>query len=198
MSTTEQHWDKKLKIHTDGRDESRADQYRYPYEPTPYCVLERLAQSGYITRSSRLVDYGCGKGRVGIFLAVQTGCSATGVEYDPRIFEQARQNLKSCARACDVALVCADAREYLPQNADCFYFFNPFSAEILASVLRNIKGEWYASPRPMHLFFYYPNDDYRRILAQDPQLVLAEEIDCRDLFDGHDRRECILVYRITE
>ena len=198
MSMNEQYWDKKLKIHTAGRDESRADQYRFPYEPTPYCVLERLAQSGYITRGSHLVDYGCGKGRVGIFLSAQTGCKATGVEYDDRIFAQAEQNLKSCARSCDVTLVCADARSYIPQDADCFYFFNPFSVEILGKVLQNIKEQWYGSPRPMHLFFYYPNDDCRRVLAQDPQLVLVEELDCRDLFDGHDRRECILVYRITQ
>ena len=38
-------WDKLLNIRTTGRDDSRADQYRYPYEPTPYSVLERLAVS---------------------------------------------------------------------------------------------------------------------------------------------------------
>lgn len=41
-------WDKLLKIRTTGRDDSKADQYRYPYEPTPYSVLERLANSGLI------------------------------------------------------------------------------------------------------------------------------------------------------
>ena len=198
LPMNEQYWDKKLKIHTSGRDESRADRFCYPYEPTPYCVLERLAQSGYITRNSNLVDYGCGKGRVGIFLSAQTGCKAVGVEYDERILEQAAHNLKCCGRTQNLTLVCADAREYQPEGADCFYFFNPFSAEILGSVLQNIKGQWYSAPRPMRLFFYYPNDDYRRLLAEDPLLVLAEEIDCRDLFGGSDRRECILVYQISE
>ena len=41
--TEEERWDRLLRIRTTGRDDSRADQYRYPYEPTPYCVLERLA-----------------------------------------------------------------------------------------------------------------------------------------------------------
>ena len=41
-------WDKLLHIRTTGRDDSHSDQYRYPYEPTPYSVLERLANSGYI------------------------------------------------------------------------------------------------------------------------------------------------------
>lgn len=47
---SETRWDKLLHIKTTGRDDSRADQYRYPYEPTPYAVLERLENSGYITK----------------------------------------------------------------------------------------------------------------------------------------------------
>ena len=43
MNQNETQWDKLLKIKTTGRDDSRSDQYRYPYEPTQYCVLERLA-----------------------------------------------------------------------------------------------------------------------------------------------------------
>ena len=42
----EQIWDNLLHIQTTGRDDTHADEYRYPYEPTPYTVLERLADSG--------------------------------------------------------------------------------------------------------------------------------------------------------
>ena len=49
MNQNETQWDKLLKIKTTGRDDSRSDQYRYPYEPTQYCVLERLANNGLIT-----------------------------------------------------------------------------------------------------------------------------------------------------
>ena len=34
----ESRWDKLLNIRTMGRDDTHADQYRYPYEPTPYSV----------------------------------------------------------------------------------------------------------------------------------------------------------------
>ena len=44
----EEQWDKLLHIHTTGRDDSKADQFRYPYEPTPYSVLQRLANEGLI------------------------------------------------------------------------------------------------------------------------------------------------------
>lgn len=61
--------DKILRIRTMGRDDSGADQYRYPYEPTPYSVLERLANTGLIQKRNTLLDYGCGKGRVDFFLS---------------------------------------------------------------------------------------------------------------------------------
>ena len=65
-------WDKLLQIKTVGRDEKKADEYHHPYEPTPYCVLERLADSGLIGKDDVVLDYGCGKGRVGFFLSQQT------------------------------------------------------------------------------------------------------------------------------
>ena len=61
MNQNETQWDKLLKIRTTGRDDSHADQYRYTYEPTPYCVLERLANSGMIGKQNTVLDYGTGK-----------------------------------------------------------------------------------------------------------------------------------------
>lgn len=49
---------------SEGRDDSHSDQYWYPYEPMPYEVLERLANSGYIGKKNTVVDYGCGKGQL--------------------------------------------------------------------------------------------------------------------------------------
>ena len=51
MIHKETQWDKLLRIHTSGRDDLLSDQYRYPYEPTPYSVLERLADSGLIRQT---------------------------------------------------------------------------------------------------------------------------------------------------
>ena len=48
MTDKELLWDKRLQIKTCGRDEVNADQYRYPYEPTPYSVLERLEDVGAV------------------------------------------------------------------------------------------------------------------------------------------------------
>ena len=70
-SDNESAWDKLLRIKTVGRDDTNSDEYRYPYEPTPYSVLERLASTGLIGKGDVVLDYGCGKGRVGFFLSYQ-------------------------------------------------------------------------------------------------------------------------------
>lgn len=60
--------DNLLSINTTGRDDAFADDESYPYEPTPYCVLERLADSGFVTKEDYLIDFGCGKGRTCFYL----------------------------------------------------------------------------------------------------------------------------------
>ena len=197
MDINENKWDKLLRIRTSGRDDSRSDQYRYPYEPTPYSVLERLAFSGYIGKKNTLVDYGCGKGRVDFFLSYQTRCRSVGIEYDERIFETAAENQKSAVSAGRVEFVLQNAETYaVPETADRFYFFNPFSVEILRSVLERIKESYYEQPREMMLFFYYPSDEYVSHLMTIDELTFLDEINCRDLFDGENSRERILVFQI--
>ena len=54
--TSEQEWEQVLQIKTAGRDDSRSDTEHHPYEPTDYCVLERLANSGHIRKKNTLID----------------------------------------------------------------------------------------------------------------------------------------------
>ena len=110
MSDTQ--YDKLLKIHTTGRDDSHSDTFRYPYEPTPYEVLERLARSGYLTKKNKLLDYGCGKGRVDFYLAFQVKCRCIGVEYDERIYDRAMQNKESGISGGRVELVRTAAEDF--------------------------------------------------------------------------------------
>ena len=57
MTDHENAWDQRLRINTTGRDDVNSDQYRFPYEPTPYCVLERLSDSGLIGKEDVVLDY---------------------------------------------------------------------------------------------------------------------------------------------
>ena len=193
----ETRWDKLLHIRTMGRDDSNADRYRYPYEPTPYSVLERLANAGYMRKGNTLLDYGCGKGRVDFFLSYQTRCASIGIEYDERIYEKAAENHTSAVSSGRVTFELANAEYYqVPESVDCAYFFNPFSVEILQKVIARILESYYVCPRSMQLFFYYPSDEYIAYLMTVDELSFVDEIDCRDLFPGDDPRERIVVFEI--
>lgn len=193
----ENKWDQLLRIKTSGRDDTRSDQYRYPYEPTPYCVLERLANAGYIRKQHTLVDYGCGKGRVDFFLSSQVRCKSIGIEYDDRIYKTALENQKTAAAAERTTFLLEHAELYqVPADADRFYFFNPFSVELLQSVMGRILESYYENPRQMMLFFYYPSDEYLSYLMTVEAITFLDEIDCRDLFDGEDARERIMIFEV--
>ena len=197
MEAKEQIWDKRLQISTMGRDDTKADQYHHPYEPTPYSVLERLADSGLIGSGDNLVDYGCGKGRVGFFLSHELRANAIGIEYDERMYESALANKKSAVKKAKAQFVLARAEEYrLPPEINRCYFFNPFTVEILRKVMARILESWYESPREMFLFFYYPADEYVSFLMTVEELEFYDEIECDDLFPGQEIRERILIFQL--
>ena len=197
MTDVENKWDLALGIRTAGRDETNADQYHHPYEPTPYCVLERLADSGFFGEGDVVLDYGCGKGRVGFFLSAQTSVKSVGVEYDERIFESALENRKTVVSRVkpDFVLTRAEAYE-VPAEVNRCYFFNPFSVEIFHKVMARIVESWYENPREIFLFFYYPADEYISCLMTVEELDFYDEIECADLFAGKDPRERIMIFQL--
>lgn len=195
MNKNEDKWDRLLQIRTTGRDDTGADQYRYPYEPTPYPVLERLANSGYTRKGNTLLDYGCGKGRVDFFLSWQLRCRTIGVEYDERIYDKAVENQKTAVSAERTTFKLTDTEHFaVPESVDRIYFFNPFSLELLRKVFGRILESWYGAPRKILFFFYYPSDEYISYLMTVDELDFLDEIDCRNLFPGDDPRERIVIF----
>lgn len=198
MDHNEIRWDKFLRIKTTGRDDSNSDQYKYPYEPTPYSVLERVANYGEIGKKNVLLDYGCGKGRVEFFLSYQTRCPSVGIEYDERIYRTAVENKETAVSAQRVQFYMADAAQYtVPKEVDRCFFFNPFSVEILRKVMARILESWYEEPRHMLLFFYYPSEEYVSYLMTVDELAFYDEIDCKDLFQTEDSREEIMIFELS-
>ena len=180
-------WDKLLQIKTVGRDDTNSDEYHYPYEPTPYSVLERLASSGLFSKGDVVLDYGCGKGRVGFFLSYKTKAESIGIEYDEHIYQDTLENRKTAVPRAKADFVLTRAEEYeVPQGVNRCYFFNPFSVEILRKVMARIIESWYADPREILLFFYYPSDEFMCYLMTVDELEFYDEIECGDLFDEKD------------
>ena len=129
------------------------------------------------------------------FLAYQIGCPCIGVEYDARIFGAALKNKASAVSGSKVEIICEKAEVYpVPGTVDRMFFFNPFSLEILKRVVNRIRATGEGQERL--LFFYYPSDDYRAWLMTLNELTFVDEIDCRDLFEGENARERIMIYKI--
>ena len=145
---TEQQWEKKLKINTTGRDASHADAYRYPYEPTPYSVLERLADSGFLGPDNIVVDYGCGRGRVGFFLSYRVGCRSIGIEYDGVVYAQAVENRRTFTGKVPVELICDRAEAVSVEGANCFYFSTRFLWRCCSRSLAGFRNPTTQRPEP--------------------------------------------------
>lgn len=189
--------DRHLKIKTNGRDDSNSNYINFPYEATPYCVLQVLANSGYITKKDTIIDFGCGKGRVDFYLAYSTKAKMIGIEYDLRLYNAAMKNHESAISSNRVSFVNCCASEYeIPSSVTGVYFFNPFSVEILEKVIDNITTSQEQNPRDIKLFFYYLSKDYVNYLNSRKDIIHLEVIDCKYLFSEEDSREYLGVYQI--
>ena len=69
---------------------------------------------------------------------------------------------------------------------------------MLDIALRRVLASLTERPRAARLLFYYPSDACLACLAEADWLRPAGEIDCRDLFDGGDPRERVVMYDAAE
>lgn len=188
--------DRFLKIKTNGRDDSNSNFINYPYEATPYIVLQKLANSGHITKRDKIIDYGCGKGRVSFFLAYSLKAKMIGVEYDERLYNSALENHKKALSSVRVTFKKCNASDYIvAEDVNGAYFFNPFSIVVLRDVINNLRNSKAKNNREIKLFFYYISDDYLLYLLEEG-IELIDEIDCNEYFNEHSTRECIKVFKL--
>lgn len=189
-------YDKLLHIKTNGRDDSNSNFINYPYEATPYCVLERLAYSGYIKKKEYIVDFGCGKGRVDFYLAYCTKVNMIGVEYDKRLYNSAITNKETALSKNRTSFYLSEASLFnIDDNITGAYFFNPFSVKVLEKVINNIRKSLNNTLREFKLFFYFPSLEYLYYIV-DNNIEIIDKIDCSDLFKENKDREHILVCKL--
>jgi hypothetical protein len=108
------------------------------------------------------VDYGAGKGRV----------LAAG-----ELVEAARRNLGRMKRrrAGQVEIHRADAAGFaVPDDANVFFFFNPFGGATLARVVERIRESWTAHPREV-FFIYFNHGRFDECVATQPWLRKIHE-----------------------
>lgn len=194
-------WERKLKIDTEGRDESCADEHHQPYQPTYYAVLEHLADTGMISPDSVLVDYGCGKGRVLYFMYHSFGCRCIGIEREDKFYNAALKNMTTFIDKRKVgdyiSFVQTEAEKYeVPAEADTFFFFNPFSVNILMGTMQRIMDSYYANPRRLRFIFYYLLPETESYLSGINELQLVYEADMHKEVVSRDRKHILRIYTI--
>lgn len=189
--------DSRLGIKTTGRNDKHAGLHYYPYEPTDYAVLERIVQAEFLEKEDVLLDYGCGMGRVPIFMHDKIGCKGIGVENVKEFYKQAVENVKHCGKEEELQFVCGNAEKYsVPDDVTACFFFNPFDIGVFRGVMKQIVESYQRRNRRIRLFCYYPHVEYIACLASMPEVDFVDEIDCKDLFAKQDARNLVMIYEI--
>ena len=103
------------------------------------------------------VDYGAGKGRALAAAAMHPFRKVIGVEISGALVEIARRNLARVKRRCAgrVEIHHSDAAAFpVPDDANVFFFFNPFAGATLAKVVERIHESWIAQPRDLFVIYF--------------------------------------------
>ena len=194
----ERKYDKKLAIRTTGiREwEDRGVQYNR-CEATPYAALERLFSHYKLKETDRVVDFGSGRGRVAFYIHNRFQVPVTGIEvhdktYTEAITNKANYRLRAKHIKAPLRFEFGLAEHYeIKARENCFYFFNPFSAQIFRQVVHNILGSVKSVKRPVDIVLYYPMPKYKKVLkAKTFRLINKVRVP-----GAKDAREKFLIYR---
>ncbi|RDU36708.1 SAM-dependent methyltransferase [Neobacillus piezotolerans] len=197
----ERYKDALLNIKTAGGQKGFLKSIHYhPYEPTPYEALDSLFAEYELESRDRLVDFGCGKGRLAFYANYLFNAYVTGVEMNEVFYHEAIENrngylAKMKKRADKVHFLCCLAEDYPIEPEDNkFYFFNPFTQSIFIKVVNRILESAEKSPRDIDLILYYPSGDYVQFLEYQTSFELVKEVILPGLYEKN-ANERFLVYR---
>ncbi len=144
------------------------------YEASEYEGLISIFDEITLTPYDTLVDYGCGMGRVLFFCNQRFMCNVTGIEYDDEIFEKLLDNVEYYnvrfkGQREKFRLLHMKAEDYVVRPEDnIFYFFNPFSMDILEGVLNRILASHKGKPRKITVILYYCTYNMMTIMRKYP------------------------------
>lgn len=163
LLSQEKVYEKQFRIHTSQIKKSD-DKDNFHYQGASYWVLFKVLKSlPEHLKTKGFVDYGSGKGRA-LFCGEHVGFNyLIGVELDSELVKIAQQNLKQYVTKRKESLF-----EFYNENAitfeipkDCgtFYFFNPFSENIMTIIAEKIKD--YAIKNKQEVVIVYLNPLYK-------------------------------------
>ncbi len=145
--------------------------------PSSYLVLkEALSHDQVDLRDAVFVDFGCGLGRALLFASQLPLRRLIGVELSPTLCAMARHNMtdfyhRRNKTVPEWSVINADVRAFdIPDDAAIFYFFNPFDALVLDTVLKRILASVARAPRRCAIV--YANPVHGGVIAARTQFKL--------------------------
>ncbi|WP_047980494.1 methyltransferase [Ornithinibacillus contaminans] len=198
----EHYYDKLLNIHTTGKITTSNSDHYYPYEPTPYHALETLFDTYEIKRTDRVVDFGCGLGRLNFFIHYFYHAFVVGIEMNRMFYQKALDNQLHYAKKTKnqvgrIEFNCCLAEEYSINPKDNrFYFFNPFSVHIFQNVVNHIIRSVEDFAREVDIILYYASEDYVFHLQNNTPFELVDEIILPGIYEKNPY-ERFLIYRLV-
>ncbi len=141
------------------------------YEPTSYSGLVSLFEEFELKPTDKLVDFGCGLGRVMFYCNQRFLCRVTGIEADEEVYEKLLDNkayygARFHGREEEIETILGKAEDYDIQPEDnVFYLFNPFSENIFNIIMDKIEDSLREHPRMITIIMYHATEGYRMILG---------------------------------
>ncbi|MEH7350117.1 methyltransferase [Gottfriedia acidiceleris] len=199
----DKYYDNLLNIKTEGEQKGFNESFHYHrYEPTPYSALQELFKQYILSSNDRIVDFGCGKGRLNFYINSLFNATVVGIEMNEKYYNEAVENEKNYIKKTKTSddkllFYCCLAEDYQINPLDnCFYFFNPFSIQIFMNIINNILISVEESKRNVEIILYYSSDDYIYFLENQTAFELKQEILLADAYMKN-QNERFLVYRLT-
>jgi len=197
------YYDKLLNIKTGGIQQGfNKSFHNHRYEPTPFSALETLFEEYELKSSDRIVDFGCGKGRLNFFINYVYDATVVGIDMNELLYEEAMDNRKNYLKKVDtdkekIEFHCCYAQKYpIKPEDNRFYFFNPFSVQVFNAIVNNILLSLETTPREVDLVLYYPSDDYIYFLENQTVFELKKEVILPGLYE-YNVNERFLIYSLT-
>lgn len=120
----------------------------FPYEPTPYKVIEKMLSQLCLSADDVFVDLGCGKGRVIFSVATKRLKKVIGVETRKDIFDVAVSNAKNLKiKNTPVEVINSDVATFDMTGGTIFFMANPFGINTQKRVMENIRNSLKSKPR---------------------------------------------------
>ena len=131
------------------------------HEATEYEVLMRIFEDVYINPDDTIVDFGCGMGRVLFYCNNRFFCNVTGIEDNREVYDKLSENAEAYHKKFmeqeeKFSFLNIHAADYeIAPSDNFFYFFNPFSSEVLESIIKKIMKSVHENLRQVTIILYY-------------------------------------------